>query len=501
MESQNNSRHFAWPLFALLSFYVIIVVAQSVLKLIWGDELFTLYIARTGSLQSIWHALKAGADPNPPLTHLSVLLSTRLFGINALALRLPSIVYVGVALVSLWSILLRFVAKSFAAIGVLAFMCTRGFDYSYDARSYAPMLGFAMLSLALWFASADHGGLRRAGLLALMATALAAGIFSNYYCVLAFFPIAAGQTTQDIQRRRIAIPVWLALALAALPLLTLLPLIRHNISEFGPYAWNRPRLSMISLSYFELVEGILWPTLLFAILTFFRRTRTLMLPPPALAALITLLAYPFLGYLIAIGGAGMISPRCVAPVCCGVGLLASLTMSCLFSSDSRSVRIVLTILVLWVVARESFCATLLFEQRRAFMHIREKTERLDHNRPILVADSSLVLPLYFYSSPATASQIVFPIDFRAIHEFEKDDSGEQNLWAGRYGVFPFPVVPFSRPEAPVLVIARSDGWLAHLLVRSGVTLAPTEFDPAWDKVGGVFSPMAHSETRFIDATP
>ncbi len=486
-------------LLAVLALYFLCVIGQSTLKLVWGDELFTLYIARTGSMRGIWHALAAGSDPNPPLIHASVLLSTRLFGMSASAIRLPSILYVGIALVSMWSILRRWVTPDFAALGLLAFMATRGFDYSYDARSYAPMMGSAMLSLALWFAASDRKEFTRTGLLVLMALALAAGLFSNYYCVLAFFPIAAGQGTLDLRRRGVSWMAWIMLALAALPLLALLPLIRHNISEFAPHAWNRAQASVISLSYFELVEGILWPVLLVTALAVRRGPRTLGLPPPALAAMVTLLLYPLLGYAIAVGGAGMISPRCVAPVCCGVGLLAGVASSQVFAQNRRGIRIALAVLVLWVAGRESFCASLLLRQRHAFFALRDRTAELDRERPILVADSSLVLPLYFYSSPQVASRILFPIDFEAIHRLQADDSGEQNLWAGRYGVFPFPIVAFrpSFAHGEALVVARPDGWLANSLGQAGGVLRPTAAMPAWDRVGGVFSPMAHPETRFL----
>ena len=95
--------------------------------------------------------------------------------------------------------------------------------------------------------------------------ALALGLSSNYYGILAFFPIAIGETVLTIRTRRIYPATWLALAAAALPLLAYLPLIHHNIAEFTPHAWNRPRLDMLSDSYLILFEGILWPVLGFAL--------------------------------------------------------------------------------------------------------------------------------------------------------------------------------------------------------------------------------------------
>ncbi len=236
-------RHPGVALLGLCAFYLAIVFAQASLKLLWADELITYYIAKQPGFSGVWHALQAGTDPNPPLLHLLVKASTAIFGGNALGMRLPSIACVLLAILAMWSLLRRWVNPTYALAGCLAFMATRGFDYAYDARSYAPMMGFAMVALALWMRAGDAGGVRRALLLAGMALALAAGVSSNYYCVLAFFPIAAG----EIVARRFRPGVWAAMAVASLPLFAYLPLIRHNISEFGPHAWNRPQASMIAL--------------------------------------------------------------------------------------------------------------------------------------------------------------------------------------------------------------------------------------------------------------
>src|ERR1019366_2682484 len=87
---------------ALIAVYLLIACAQAATKLLWCDELIPLAIARQGSLAAIWSALAAGADPNPPLPHWLVLESIRAFGQSALAVRLPSILAVLLAIVSLW---------------------------------------------------------------------------------------------------------------------------------------------------------------------------------------------------------------------------------------------------------------------------------------------------------------------------------------------------------------------------------------------------------------
>jgi hypothetical protein len=500
---KSSPRFTSCILTGLVAFYLLIVLAQSSLKLLWVDELITYFIARQPGPSGIWRALTAGADPNPPLLHLLVQLSTSALGISALAIRLPAILSVLLAIVSIWWMLRRWLNPSFAAVGVLAFMATRGFDYAYDARSYAPLMGFSMAALALWISSTELRGWPRLLALCGLSVMLAAGISSNYYGVLAFFPIAAGEAVRALYSRQFRLGIWTALAIGAVPLLAYLPLIRHNIAEFGPHAWNRPHISMVGLSYLELVEGVVWPVLGMTLWTLWKRRPVSEVPTPELTALAVFLLYPLLGFAIAISGAGMISPRCVVPVCCAFGLAAGILAQHTFGRLRHGPVAAILFMLLWVTVREGFCASLLIEQRRAFLALRDEVEHL--NPPhILVADSSFVLPLWFYSTPQVRSAIFIPIDFDAIHRYENDDSGEQNLWAGRRGIFPIAIVPFA--DLPLitpgdLVIARPAGWLTRSLETRAIATAPDPGVNNWVQLGGVFTPLGHFETRLMTPVP
>jgi hypothetical protein len=487
----------------LIAFYLAIAVAQSSLKLLWVDELITLFVARQPGPSGIWRALAAGTDPNPPLIHLLVQLSTLALGNSGLAIRLPAILSVLLAIVAMWWMLRRWVRPSFAAVGILAFMATRGFDYAYDARSYAPLMGFSMGALALWISSGELTAWRRFGTLSGMSLMLAAGLSSNYYGVLAFFPLAAGEAVRTLNSRHLRPAVWIAMGIASLPFLAYLQLIRHNIAEFGPHAWNRPHLTMVALSYLELVEGVFWPVLGMALWMLWRRRPAALIPTPELAAVAVFLLYPILGFAIAIGGAGMISPRCVVPVCCAFGLAAGVLAQHAFGRLRYGALGTVLFLLLWVSVREGFCASLLLEQRKAFFALRDDVERR-RSPHILVADSSFVLPLWFYSSLHIRNAIIVPIDFDAIHRYETDDSGEQNLWSGRQGIFPLAITSFSdlpRLKPGDLIIARPGGWLKKSLEAEGIVVAPVPEDTRWVQLGGVFTPLGHFETRLMTAIP
>jgi hypothetical protein len=489
--------------------FVCVTVAQAQVKLLWGDEFVTLWIGRQRSFDGIWRALAAGADPNPPLMHVLSWWSTSLLGTSSVAVRLPSILAMALALVCLWIFLRRRLAPVYAAAGCLALMATRGFDYAYDARSYSLLMGFAMAALLLWAVSVEARGARRTMLLAGVAVGLAAGLSSNYYGVLAFLPVAAGEIHFSVLTRRVRPGVWVALVAASLPLLAYLQLIRLNVAEFGPHAWNKPQLAMISDSYLVIVEGILWPVL--GLLAYAvwqssrgrRRTREAALSAWERTAVMVLLAYPVLAFAIALAGAGMVSARCAVPVCLGVAIFGAILLS--RCASPRAAAVVVALLCVWVVAREAACGYVLLHQRHAFMLFRNAVERTAApGEPVVVGDSLAVMPLYWYGSAALRQQIVFPIDFDAIHRSEADDSGEQNLWGGRDGVFPVkiatPAELLAEPQERVLV-GPEQGWVANDLRQRGYVLREQSTHVPWDRLGGVFTPLAHEQTRIFLAAP
>src|ERR1700733_7000673 len=193
--------------FLLLTiFYAAVVFGLSSLKLLWLDELITLHIAQLGSASAIWQALKQGADPNPPVTHLLVHLCLRLFGMHEFAVRLPAAVGYWIGMLSLFLFLRRRLSPTWALSGTLLSMTMAAFDYSYESRSYGIFYGLCMTAVLCWSRAVDPSNpsnsrsstamRRRLGLLG-MCLALSAGISPNYFAVLAFLPIAAGEVARS----------------------------------------------------------------------------------------------------------------------------------------------------------------------------------------------------------------------------------------------------------------------------------------------------------------
>ncbi|HEU5404153.1 MAG TPA: glycosyltransferase family 39 protein [Terriglobales bacterium] len=489
-------------LFGIVVFYAVLVLPLAMLKLLWADEFITYYIAKLDSLHAIWNALARGVDPNPPAMHVLVMWSMRLFGDSELAVRLPAILACLLGVVCLFLFLRRRVPVVYAAAGACFFMATAAINYAYESRSYALILAFSMLSMLMWQESIEGRHQRLASVM--LAIALAAGISSNYFAVLSFFPIAAGELARDLKRRKIEWRVWIALAVGGLPFLFFLPLINHAIVQFAPHAWNKATADVIPDSYTEMVEVILGPALVIFALGaghyFYERkkqsVKPAILPRHEFVAVFLMLLYPMLGYVLAVARAGMMSPRFVLPVCWGFAIASVVICYRVFAKNAVAAGLLLVLFFSWALARDGFCAYDYVMQRYAFDRV---LQSIPPANTLVVADSLLVQPLYHYSSPEVAVRMVFPIDFRLIDRYKREDSLEQNFWAGRK-VFPVPIVSFQdlKQQYPGYVIVAADhNWLLQKFEVDGEPAKELDVQTHSRDIGG-FTPLSHGATYFFE---
>lgn len=514
--------------FALLSvIYFAVVAALSNQKLLWLDELITLHIAQLGSASSIWRALAQAADPNPPLTHLAVLTSLRIFGNHELALRLPAVLGYWVGLLSLFLFLRRRLPATWALAGTVFSMANAGFDYSYESRSYGIFYGLAMLAIFCWARAVDPAvsTSRRRVFLFGMAFALAAGICTNYFAVLAFFPIAGGELVRSFRRRRLTSRIWIALGLAATPLFAFRSLIQASIHRFAPHAWNKVSLGQALDSYTQMVEVILFPVIVLLVLaaivhflsTLCARCRSCIrptwlarladtqadssdfsLPLHEVTAAFFLMLYPFLGYLVASIHGGMLSPRFVLPVCLGFAIAGIVTAHHIFGRLPHAGAIALVLVFATFIGRVCAVGETYNSQKRCFYQVLQHLSASSGNEPIAVPDPLMVLTLAHYAPPSVASRIVFPVDFPAIRAFRGEDSPEENLWAGRslYHLDIVPLADFQRTASNYLILASEGNWLVRDLWNHSY---PVNRLPAVFPRGAIkgFTPLDHGDPAFF----
>lgn len=506
------------------------------MKLLWLDELITLHIARLGSARAIWSALAQGADPNPPITHLLVMECRRLFGEREIALRLPAMVGYWIGMLSLFLFLRRRVTGTWALAGTVMSMAMGAFEYSYESRSYAIFYGLAMLAVYCWSVAVDREqglGARRLAL-AGMAMALAGGLSTNYFSVLAFLPIAGGELVRTLRARRVGgwawainLKVWAGLATAMLPLLAYRKLIEQSIAQFAPYAWNKASLDQVADSYTQMVEVILYPLLglmVFAGLVMllgqfcvhcraamrprwigqlaaeqarYRRRGTL--PVPEATAAFLLMTYPILGYCVASIRGGMLSPRFVIPVCFGFAIVAIVACFRVFGHWREAGVVVLFGSVAWFAARESVISYWYLEQKQSFYRVLEHMPEGEYaGAPIVIADPLMVLTFEHYAPAAMSRRIVFPVDFPAVRLYRREDSPEENLWAGRERWFGVPIVPladFQRSAGRYLIVASDGNWLVQDLLKHRYPVERLPINTRAEAIGG-FTPLNHGTPIF-----
>jgi hypothetical protein len=491
----------------LTLFYFVVTAALSWFKLLWLDELITVHIARLGSPSAIWRALSQGADPNPPLTHLAVLASIRLFGVHTYVYRLPAVFGYWIGMLALFLFLKRRLPPTWALVGVLMSMGMGGFEWSYESRSYAIIYGTTMLALYCWSQAADprSSGRNRACALVGITLSLAAGLCANYFSVLAFIPLAVGEFSRTLQKvlvlrrknraealvKSIDWPVWIGLALAVTPLLIFHPLIEKSIALYQPYAWNKVTFDSTNIAYLDMVEAMLYPlgalTLTSVVLWLLsqpcEQCRARLLPRWILTlvnaaaqkqreaesarlyegmSVLTLLLYPYLGWAVASIHGGMLSARFVIPVCCGAAIAGAYIAYKTFGQIRIAGPVVILFFLLWFMVRESYIGYRYSEQKDALFSTFAALRTVDHTgEPIVVSDNLLILPFHYYAPPDVAARVVYPIDMAAIMNRRKEASGEVNLWTGRntYGFSIVPLAWFQHTVSSYLMVTSEPDWL------------------------------------------
>ena len=545
---------------AVTVLYFIVFFVQSSLKLMWLDEFITFHLARLNSLHDVWHALSVGADPNPPLTYILVHWCRQTLGDHEWAYRLPAALGCWVGLLSMFAFLRRRVCGSWAIFGCLVWMSMAAFDYSFESRSYGIFYGLAMLAFLCWTAAIDASKSSRFRWLALvgMIAALSGGISTNYFAVLAFLPPAIGELLRTVvraRRRRPGAPmefrrnrrdrrpgwlgavdlrIWIGFAIASAPLLVYRPLIAHSIAQFAPYAWNKVSLDQAFDSYTEMVEIILYPILALLVagaVVFWSKERVVatsrqvrgdLLPrwldaiftpyrgrtpltPWEAAGVFVFMAYPICGYIIASIRGGMLSPRFVAPVCYGFAIAAVVVGRYVFRNVRYAPMVLLCVACAWFLSREAVVGYWYKQQKDSFYKMVDKFQdaqaRVPAGSPIVIADPLLALTFQHYAPADLAKRAVFPVDFPAIRYFRKDDSPEENLWAGRNVLYSMPIVPlatFQQSAGPYMIVASKKNWLLKDLRkhRYNVVRLPVETDAT--ELGG-FTPLARGEPEFYEA--
>jgi hypothetical protein len=279
----NLAERHGWFLFAAISLACGMGLLESnlVTRHLDHDELFTFYIAQAPSLgQSI--RVSQTVDLQPPLSYLLVRLSFSIFGVSAWSCRLPFLLAYACSAALLFYFVRRLVSPLYGLISTLLLWSTPYTSLATEARPYALLLCFTVLTMVTWYTSTeeDHPARGRAGLVALALAGFCL-LLSHVFGVLVYGAVLGAEIIRQWIRRKSDWRLWMALLAPFLAVVTYLPLFRnHSTMMFAEeyrvtplallaFYWESIRFLVLPLAFIAML-GLLWPI--------FRR-ETVVVPP------------------------------------------------------------------------------------------------------------------------------------------------------------------------------------------------------------------------------
>jgi mannosyltransferase len=207
-----------WPLAALMLLAAVLRLSTLDLQSFWYDEAFTpvhvLHASLWATLRSVVHT-----ENSPPLWYLLVWVDSRVLGIGAVALRLPSAL-AGIATVPVaWAIGRELAGRRAALLSAAIVAVNPLFVwYSQEARVYALFVLTAAVAM-LCFLRADREPTPRR--MAAFALSGSVALLTHYFAVFMLIGMVLWLARDPLRRRR-ALPAIGALVLVGLALLPLI---------------------------------------------------------------------------------------------------------------------------------------------------------------------------------------------------------------------------------------------------------------------------------------
>jgi hypothetical protein len=447
---------------------------------LWNDEVLTRYVASLPGIGAIWQALADHAESSPPLFHLATRLSAAPLGWTELGLRLPSIAGYLTMMLCCYFIVKRYTGPLYASIAALAAYLTAAPAYAVQARPYGPLLGLSCLALVCWRMAARYR--LRALALAGLALTLAATLGMHYYAFLSFGALGFGEIVRTWRQRRVDWPVWVAFALAAVPAVFLLPLVRSNLalrSGFFSPATLSNFLGETTTLYLYL-GGVPW--LLFALgagacaAVFGQRQAQPAADqsegPPIheVAAWLVLLLAPVEAFIAGKLVTGVFVSRYAIVTIIGFSTLLPLGLARLFRGSRAAALVSLLILIPCFGGRYAVkCRT---EDPRSSLvpGLESAASRL----PVVVVNPLTYLPLAYYAGPELGDRIVYMADPKQALRYTGNNSADYSL-AGLRGRAPLNLpgyAEFTGSHRQFLVLWESTplGWITPKLLDAGAEL-------------------------------
>jgi Dolichyl-phosphate-mannose-protein mannosyltransferase len=456
---------------------------------LWNDELYTWYFAQLPTMRDVWDQLSTGVEQTPPLFYVITRASLAVFGDNAIALRLPSVLGLALGCGCVWVVVAR---RTDAWHGLLAAMiplATGAFRYAWEARPYALLVGFAGLALLCHQLRSD--GVRPRLAVVGLALALAAATAVQYYGVLVVLPIAGAEAVRTSVTRRFDWPAIAALGAPLVPLAVALPLI-EGARKYAHEFWTSFGLSSAPDFYVLLLRaGVFstsrlpeWLALGFTAIVLVGAAVILLRRPVAwavdVAAALGFVMLPLAGVLVAELVTGAYTDRYVLPAVLGPAVLIPLALHRL--GGGRGVAAVAAaILAAWFGLLFQYWqrdVTGDLDRQAALIAFLDQTAS-GGGLPIAVGQPHDYFELAHYAPPSLAARLIRISSPKLAEQYRESRSSEDGLIVLRRFA-PLHVVPYRRqPRSYLLLLTvrdREQDWIEPALRADGHHLQPVARD-------------------------
>jgi hypothetical protein len=465
----------------LVALYALAVGSLAVRAQLWNDELYTWYFAQLPTLGDVWDGLSTGVEQIPPLYYVVVRGSLALFGDNALALRIPSLLGFLLACSCVFAIVARRTSAWYGLVAALIPLAGGAATYAWEARPYALVVGFAAGAVLCHQLRAD--GTRPRLAVVGLALALAAATAVHYYGVLVVLPIALAEAVRMSMRRELDRAVVAALFAPLVPLAVAIPLVQEARRYSGAF-WTEfdvgsaPDFFVLLLraEVFSASRIPTWLGLAFAaavlgasLVVLLRRPRVAQVE---VGAAVGFLFLPLVGVLVGEAVTGAYVERYVLAGVIGPALLVPLALHRLAGGRQTAAIAATALLTVWFAVLFQYwhrdIGVDLDRRDRLIAFVEERA--LPVGLPVAVVHPHDYLELAHYAPRSVAARLVRLSDPGRSLRITGSRSTEDGLVV-LAGFAPLRVVPYEGQRGPFLLLrtirGETEDWLDQALEEDG----------------------------------
>jgi hypothetical protein len=479
------ARHANLIITLLLIYVAIASLLQAMNRAFWFDEVFTVVIARLGSMSDVWQALASAGDTSPPGFYVLQRFLSGLVGNEQIGYRLISILSVPLTSLFLYLFMRRDTDPVAACVAaVLPLLTVLYSTFSVEARAYAPMACMLAITAFAW----QHAS-RKLGSVVL-ALALIAAVSIHYYAIFALLPLAAAELTWSAFNRRVRPGVWLAIVAGGLSCVAYWPLLNNLRQVYGRHYWAKASVFRAITSYDEYLSVMtLGATLGFvavlsgALLVYVIRTVRPRpedpippdVPPPNCVLALGLLWLPWIALVAAQVAGGGIAARYTIGAALGIALSAGYVAYWL--GQRASAVLLMCLLTAFLCKEAVFWGAELAGRNTRRVDVERFHALIDRGQPsepVVVTNGMDFVPLAFYAPPDLTKRLVALLDPESARQHTGTDSIELDLLVLKK-YMPINVQTYEDFEAAhdrfLLYASPGHGdWWQERLLRDGMVL-------------------------------